>query len=299
MTKLLNTPIVQTMSTQLQVNPENIIDTVKRMLIDSKEQSDVSDSEMMMVLSTCAKYDLNPFVKQAYPVLFGGKLTMVIGIDGWFEIANRHPQYDGVEFEYTDNEDGTLNSCTAKIYRKDRSRPICITQWMEECQGSIKDSKGKLTSWGKKPRHRLTNKTFAECARVAFGISAGVPDDAMEFGNRAPEVDITDVSSVVPGSVESHSFDDDDKKYISDTALGLTDESEIKSFFGDVRAKMIEAGEWDEHKDFVISERTAAIERVQAVDIVPAVEPDIPSNVSEEKTVDGLHFDDDDIDIPL
>ncbi|EIP53389.1 phage recombination protein Bet, partial [Escherichia coli EC4436] len=45
-----------------------------------------------------------------------------MGVDGWSRIINENQQFDGMDFEQ-DNE-----SCTCRIYRKDRNHPICVTE---------------------------------------------------------------------------------------------------------------------------------------------------------------------------
>jgi phage recombination protein Bet len=91
-----------------------------------------TDGQIMALLVVATQYGLNPWLKElyAYPDKHGG-IVPVVGVDGWSRIINTHSQYDGVDFEQDEN------GCTCTIYRKDRSHPTRITEYMVECRGSI------------------------------------------------------------------------------------------------------------------------------------------------------------------
>ena len=81
------------MSTALQVianntgsTPEEIKDVLKGMIVSAKNQhgSVATDAELTIVSSVCAKYDLNPLVKECAAFISGGKLQMIVMIDGWY-----------------------------------------------------------------------------------------------------------------------------------------------------------------------------------------------------------------------
>ena len=59
-------------------------------------------------------------------------------------------------------------SCTCIIYRKDRSRPVKVTEFMDEC-------KRGTGPWQSHPRRMLRHKAMIQCARLAFGY-AGIYD---------------------------------------------------------------------------------------------------------------------------
>jgi hypothetical protein len=63
-------------------------------------------------------------------------------------------------------------SCTCIIYRKDRSHPIKVTEWMDEC-------KRNTDPWKVSPKRMLRHKALIQCSRLAFGYT-GIyePDEA-------------------------------------------------------------------------------------------------------------------------
>ena len=128
----------------------------------------VSDAQMAALMVVANQYNLNPFTKElyAFPDKNNG-IVPVVGVDGWSRIINNHPQFDGIDFEQ-DSE-----SCTCIIYRKDRSHPIKVTEWMAEC-------KRGTGPWQSHPRRMLRHKAMIQCARLAFGYSGIYDQDEAE-----------------------------------------------------------------------------------------------------------------------
>ena len=71
-------------------------------------------------------------------------------------------------YEYVDNVlDGKLFSVTCRIFRKDRTRPTELTEYMSECAGTSEP-------WKKWPARMLRHKATIQCARYAFGLSGRI-----------------------------------------------------------------------------------------------------------------------------
>lgn len=166
-------------------SPEEIKEVLSGMIISAKAQhgAKATDAELAVVAGVCATYSLNPLVKEAYAFISGGKLQVMIGIDGWLKVMTRHPDFDGIEYDY--EWDGkNLVAVTAKIYTKSRSRPTCVTEWMDECKQTKSDA------WNKYSKRMLRNKATGQCVRVAFGISEILDDDEADR-IKASERDVT------------------------------------------------------------------------------------------------------------
>jgi len=96
----------------------------------------------------------------------------IVGVDGWANIINNQKQFDGMSFEY--DEDGPkLKAITCLMYRKDRSHPTSITEYMVECDRGTEP-------WKKWPRRMLRQKAMIQCARMAFSLSGIVDEDEAE-----------------------------------------------------------------------------------------------------------------------
>lgn len=157
------TTLTDQMASEWGVDKEFLLSTLKETVFRG-----ATNEQLMSLLIIANVYHLNPFLREiyAFPSSTMG-IIPVVGIDGWLRIMNEHPQFDGVEVVIS--EDGKSATCT--IYRKDRSKPVSITEYLSECD--------KGTSlWKKQPRRMLRHKAIIQCVRIAFGFG-GIydPDD--------------------------------------------------------------------------------------------------------------------------
>ncbi len=160
------TTLTRTLATKLDMGDgANLIETLKATAFKGQ----VSDAQMTALLVVANQYALNPWTKEiyAFPDKNNG-IVPVVGVDGWSRIINSHPQFDGIEFEQNDE------SCTCIIYRKDRNRPIKVTEWMAECRRS------GMGPWQSHPRRMLRHKAMIQCARLAFGYTGIFDQDEAE-----------------------------------------------------------------------------------------------------------------------
>ena len=129
----------------------------------------VSPEQMTALLVVANQHGLNPWTNEiyAFPNNNGG-IVPIVGVDGWSRIMNEHPQFDGIEFTFVDD-----NSCTCTIYRKDRNRPIVVTEYMNECQRNTQP-------WKYHPKRMLRHKTMIQAARLAFGFTGIYDQDEAE-----------------------------------------------------------------------------------------------------------------------
>lgn len=129
----------------------------------------VSDAQMVALLVIANQYALNPWSKEiyAFPDKNNG-IVPVVGVDGWSRIINTHPQMDGMDFSQDDE------SCTCTIYRKDRSHPIKVTEWLAECR------RPNVGPWQSHPKRMLRHKAMIQCARLAFGYVGIYDQDEAE-----------------------------------------------------------------------------------------------------------------------
>ncbi|WP_439684824.1 Phage recombination protein Bet [Cupriavidus oxalaticus] len=152
--------LTQKLAQRLDMGDGNdLIDTLKATAFKGQ----VSDAQMTALMIVANQYSLNPWTREiyAFPDRNNG-IVPVVGVDGWARIINEHPQFDGMDFE----QDG--EACTCIIYRKDRTRPVKVTEYMAEC-------KRDTQPWKSHPRRMLRHKATIQCARLAFGY-AGIFD---------------------------------------------------------------------------------------------------------------------------
>lgn len=132
-------------------------------------KGDVTDAQLSALLIVANQYGLNPWTKDiyAFPDKNNG-IVPVVGVDGWARIINSNSQFDGMDFGQT------ADSCTCTIYRKDRSHPTKITEWMTECR------RPGVKPWESHPYRMLRHKAMIQCARIAFGFGGIFDADEAE-----------------------------------------------------------------------------------------------------------------------
>lgn len=190
-------------NTQLSVKPERVsalnimgarlsVDPIKLMAtLKATVFKNATDDELLALVVVANEYRLNPLTKEIYAFpAKGGGIVPVVSIDGWVSMVNDHPAMDGMEFE-EHYDDGKLAAITCKLWRKDRSRPIQVTEHLSEC-------KRPTDPW--KMEHRmLRHKALMQCARYAFGFS-GVTDED-EAADTPGMRDVTPVKGKASGVV--------------------------------------------------------------------------------------------------
>lgn len=177
------------MASKFSVEPEKLLGTLKATVFKN-----ATNEELLALVVVANIYGLNPLTKEIYAFpAKGGGIAPIVSIDGWIRMTNDHPQFDGMELDVEFTEDGEPFSATCTIYRKDRSHPTRITEYMSEC------SRG-TDPWKQCPARMLRHKALIQAARVAFGFSgiydedegkdvAGMRDITPKGNRPAPPVD--------------------------------------------------------------------------------------------------------------
>ncbi len=149
----------------LGVDGRELVETLK----ETAFRGQVSDSQMASLLIVAEQYGLNPWTREiyAFPDRQNG-IVPVVGVDGWARIINGNSSFDGMEFVQDDE------SCTCKIYRKDRSHPTAVTEYMSECR------RDNVQPWKTHPKRMLRHKAMIQCARIAFGFGGIYDEDEAE-----------------------------------------------------------------------------------------------------------------------
>lgn len=170
------------MAERFSVEPAKLLSTLKSTVFKG-----ASDDELLALVVVANEYGLNPLTREIYAFpAKGGGIVPIVSVDGWANLANSHPQFDGLDFEWHHDSEGKLVACTCAIWRKDRSRPIKVTEYLAECRRNTEP-------W--KMEHRmLRHKALIQCARLAFGYS-GVYDE-----DEARDIGIRDVTNSVTQS---------------------------------------------------------------------------------------------------
>lgn len=134
-----------------------------------------SREQFAAFLLVAKEYKLNPLLKEIYAFPSKGGIQPIVGVDGWANLINSHPAFDGMDFEDRVNDAGELVSITCKMFRKDRSHPTTATEYLAEC-------KRPTEPWQKWPRRMLRHKAMIQAARYAFSFAGIIdPDEAERY----------------------------------------------------------------------------------------------------------------------
>lgn len=191
---------------RFNVEPQKVLDTLVATCFKGRDGEVPSQAQMIGLLIVADQYGLNPFTREIYA--FPDKsvgIVPVVGVDGWVRICNSHPAFDGVEFNWSDDliqidEDHKPAPawCEAKIFRKDRTRPIIIREYLDEVYRPAFTGQSRNGGEYKKPgpwqshtKRFLRHKALIQCARVAFGF-AGIYDEDEAQDTAANEARIID-----------------------------------------------------------------------------------------------------------
>lgn len=165
---------------------QGLIETLKKTAFKGA----VTDEQMAALLIVANQYKLNPWTSEIYAFPSNGGITPVVGVDGWARIINENPQFDGMDFEQ-DSE-----SCTCRIYRKDRAHPVSVTEFMEECRRNTQP-------WKSHPKRMLRHKAMIQAARLAFGFAGIFDEDEAERIKNAKDGVSEDESNPFSGDLHN------------------------------------------------------------------------------------------------
>ncbi len=169
------------MASRMSVEPTKLFETLKATVFQK-----ATNEELLALVVVANAYNLNPFLKELYAFpAKGGGIVPIVSVDGWNKMLVNQPDFDGIEFEFADDDSGNLLSCTATIHVKNRSHPVKITEYMAEC-------KRNTDPWNNMPHRMLRNRTLCQASRVAFGFSGVKHEEETD----AIAVDAVIVSSV-------------------------------------------------------------------------------------------------------
>jgi phage recombination protein Bet len=174
--------LISKFADRYSVDATKLMDTLKATAFRQRGDQVVTNEQMMALLVVADQFGLNPFTKEIYAYNDKGAIVPVVSVDGWLRIINEHPQYDGMEFRYADVFDAPAQGkdCYAwiecVIYRKDRTRPTIIREYLDETYQAPRGEKGFAGPWQSHTKRMLRHKSIIQCGRVAFGF-AGIHDD--------------------------------------------------------------------------------------------------------------------------
>lgn len=183
---LVSLPAIQEIAETYKLSPKAFAFTFRAVAMPQPH----NEAEFVSCCLVAREHGLNPLTKEIYFMRTkAGAIQPIVSVDGWIKKCNEHPQFDGLELTDQRDDDGALVAMTIAIYRKDRSRPTKITEYLAEC----KAAGGPV--WKTSEARMLRNRTICQGARIAFGF-AGIMENE-EFEQWQAMRDITPAKAAI------------------------------------------------------------------------------------------------------
>jgi phage recombination protein Bet len=182
--------IIRRIANRFGVDPHKMMDTLKSTAFRQQGDRPITNEQMMALMVVTDQYKLNPWTKEiyAFPDKNNG-IVPIVGVDGWSRIINEHPEFDGMEFNESENRvtvDDNAKPCPDWIecvmYRKDRTHPVKVREYIDEVYRAAVTKNGytKLGPWQTHTKRMLRHKAMMQCARLAFGFTGIYDQDEAE-----------------------------------------------------------------------------------------------------------------------
>lgn len=172
---------------RLNVEPAKLWKVIRDNVISYNKDREPAptDEEVMHVLSVMNKYELDPFVKQIHAFRHKGKLQVMVGVDGWITVANRNPNFKGVEYEFPPMDEMVTTKSGKKCWpwvkatcHVDGRVPTVAYAFLDEW---YTETKWGDSAWEKHPTHRLKQKAYTTSVREGLGIALYDEADREQF----------------------------------------------------------------------------------------------------------------------
>lgn len=166
--------VIDGLARHFDMDKANFLQVMKATIMKG---ANVSGEDIAAFCLVAKEHGLNPFTKEIFAFPTGGGIQPIVSIDGWMKLINSHPDFDGMEFVDTLDANGKITAITCKMFRKGRSHPTSVTEYLSECFR-------QTPTWKQWPTRMLRHKVTIQAARYTFGF-AGImePDEAERMGD--------------------------------------------------------------------------------------------------------------------
>jgi len=133
-----------------------------------------TDAQFRMFIEVCRGSGLNPFLREIW---FVPSVGIMAGRDGYLAVANKHPQFDGMETRVERDEKNVPIKATCTVWRKDRVHPII-------CEAYYNEYKKGGGVWAQYPSAMISKVAEVLALKRSFAINGVVTEE--EIGNPEP-----------------------------------------------------------------------------------------------------------------
>lgn len=191
----MSNSILTKFSNSYGVDPNKMLATLKTVAFKQYNGQQISNEQMIALLVVADQYKLNPFTKEIYAFPDKGSIVPVVGVDGWSRIINSNPEFDGMDFKYSENMVSIQGSKNCHewveciIHRKDRDNPTSVREYLDEVYRP--PMYGKPGPWQTHTKRMLRHKATIQAARLAFGFVGIYDEDEASRIIESNAIDVT------------------------------------------------------------------------------------------------------------
>lgn len=135
-----------------------------------------TDAQLKIFLEVCRVTTLNPFLREVW---FVPSVGIMAGRDGYLAIANRHPQFDGIETRVERDEKNVPIKAVCTVWRKDRAHPII-------CEAYYSEYRKSSGVWSQYPSAMISKVAEVLALKRSFAINGVVTEEEIGTGEPQP-----------------------------------------------------------------------------------------------------------------
>jgi phage recombination protein Bet len=163
----------ENMSTELaamdNLYARETIETIKQTVCKG-----ATDAQLKVFLEVCRATTLNPFLREVW---FVPSVGIMAGRDGYLAIANRNPQFDGMETRVERDEKNVPIKAICTVWRKDRAHPII-------CEAYYSEYRKSSGVWSQYPSAMISKVAEVLALKRSFAINGVVTEEEIGTGSR-------------------------------------------------------------------------------------------------------------------
>jgi phage recombination protein Bet len=144
-----------------------MIETLKKTVCEK-----ATEAQFRMFIEVCRATNLNPFLREIW---FVPSVGIMAGRDGYLAVANRNPQFDGMETRVERDDKKIPIKAICTVWRKDRSHPII-------CEAYYSEYKKSSNVWSQYPSAMISKVAEVLALKRSFGINGVVTEEEIGTG---------------------------------------------------------------------------------------------------------------------
>jgi len=150
-----------------------------------------TDAQFRMFVEVCRGTGLNPFLREIW---FVPSVGIMAGRDGYLAVANKHPQFDGMETRVDRDEKNVPVKATCTVWRKDRGHAII-------CEAYYSEYKKSSDVWQKYPSAMISKVAEVLALKRSFAINGVVTEEEIGIGEPEPRGSVQAARAVAEAKI--------------------------------------------------------------------------------------------------